>query len=68
MIDEKKWGKTVGRIMQSIEVSSQVHDGVPHVRLTQNTNSIHLHPSQLDLVMQWLDEVRGEIDNRMESI
>ena len=54
--------------MQSIEISGQVHDGIPHVRLTQNTNSIHLHPSQLDLVIQWLGEVKEEVVSRTESI
>ena len=49
--------------MQNIEVDRHEFNGVPHVRLVQNTNAIHLHPSQLDLVMQWMNEVRDEIDN-----
>jgi len=51
--------------MQSIEVDKHDYNGISHVRLVQNCNSIHLHPSQLDLVMQWMGEVRDEIGNNM---
>jgi len=65
---ERKEVKMVGRIMQNIEIDIHDYNGVPHVRLVQNTNAIHLHPAQLDLVMQWMGEVKDDIDNRKESI
>ena len=58
----------VGRIMQNIEVDRHDYNGISHVRLTQNCNAIHLHPSQLDLAMQWMGEVRDEIDASIQSI
>ena len=53
--------------MQNIEVDRYDYNGTPHVRLMQNCNAIHLHPSQLDLVMQWMAEVKDEIGVHTEE-